>query len=976
MTALRLCIFGVFGIASATRDPAPLQRQPALQALLAFLALHPGAPLPRQQIAFTLWPDTSEKQARANLRQSLYALRAMLGDDLPLRIDPQTVALERRGGLWIDVWVFDEHMRAAQDDPGLLQAAVDCYRGALLEGCYADWVLPFRERYERLYQQALARLADHAERGGDRARAIGLTRRLLASDPFQERAVRDLMRRLARAGDRAAALACFEQFRRLIAAELDAAPLEETAALAEQIARAEPAPADALGELPVYATPFFGREAELAAIGRLLDDPACRLIVLVGMGGIGKTRLAVQAANASRARFPDGVAFVALAESRTAGDLSTALADALKVPARAGAAPEQALRSYLRARRMLLVLDNAESLGGQTEPLGALLRQAPELRLIVTSRERLYLSSEWLLPVDGLALPSGQSAAALERSSAAQLFLQRVRMVRSGFEPSPEDLHAVAQICRRLDGMPLGLELAAAWARAATCAQIADLLAGQMIRLAVPLRDLAARHRSLHAVIAHSWASLDGAEQQALRRMTVFRGGCAQEQAQRVTEADLLTLAALVDKSLLRWEGGRYHIHELVRQFLEQTGAPAEEQTALRLRHFASYLMLAEAAAAHLGGLDQPVWMERIERDYDNLRAAFDWACAQTDSAPALRLCEALWMFWYVRGHLSEGWRWCEAALAHDARQPPARGSELRATVLSQAGSFAHLCGHAARAGALHEQSLALRRELGLTHAIAASLNNLGLLAEQRGDYAEAVGRYQEAIALWRAQGRQDHLATTLNNLGVVYFALGQHDRAGGLYDESLAIWRALADPYNIGLLLYNLGDLALAEARHEPARRLLGEALAMLQGCGERRLAAHVWVSLGRVALELAQVDQARVCLGQALALLRETEDRLMLARCLEVCAALALALQRPADAVRLLAHARHMRAGLGAPPNRYDRREAERTAAQARAALADGAGALAEAEGLRLPWEQILQTAVGLSLPTPAARPQLTPD
>lgn len=272
MTALRLCMFGSFSAVCAARDPAPLQRQPALQALLTFLALHPGAPLSRQYTAFTLWPDTGERQARANLRQSLYALRSMLGGDLPLRIDPQTVALERGGGLWIDLWAFDDGLSAAQGDPARFQAAVDLYTGPLLEGCYADWLLPFRERYERHHRQALAHLADHADRSGDLARAVELTRRQLASDPFQEGAVRDLMRRLARAGDRAGALACFEQFRRLIAAELGAAPLGETAALAEQVARAEIAPADTPCRLPVYATPFVGREAELAAIGRMLDD--------------------------------------------------------------------------------------------------------------------------------------------------------------------------------------------------------------------------------------------------------------------------------------------------------------------------------------------------------------------------------------------------------------------------------------------------------------------------------------------------------------------------------------------------------------------------------------------------------------------------------------------------------------------------------------------------------------------------------
>ncbi len=960
MPPLRLTLLGSFTAASPTQEHAALQRQPALQLVLAFLALHPDTPLPRQHVAFTLWPDTSEKQARANLRQSLYALRSILGADLPLRIDQQTVALGCGGALWVDLWAFDACLDApdGQED---LQSALDLYRGALLEGRYDEWLAPFRERYGRRYQEALERLAERCEGRGEHDRAITLTRRLLESDPFQERVARALMRRLARAGDRAAALACYEQLRRLLEAELGALPLGETAALAAQIAGPEAEGGAPPCELPRYTSPFLGREPELAELARLLTDPACRLVVLLGMGGIGKTRLAIQAAGDNRRGFADGVFFVSLVGVRDAAGLVAAVTDALRLPRLPGGPPEQQLREHLRARRLLLVLDNAESLRGDVAVIDGLLRHAPGLRLLVTSRERLYLSGEWLLPVEGLPPPREPTAAALACSSAAQLFLQRARMVRPGFALSQADSVEVAAVCRRLDGMPLGLELAASWARAASCAEIAAILARPLTGLAVPFRDVDPRHHSLRTVILHSWSALDAEEQRALLCLTACRGGCDGAAGAAVAAAREQTLWALVDKSLLRYDNsGRYQLHELVRQFLDEHPADPAGRAAARRRHFEHFLALAEAAGQQPRGPDRAHWRAVLEVDHENLRAAFAWALGDADATLALRLCGALWMFWRAAGLFREGLACCEAALAHADAQGAAVDPALRAAALSQGGTLAYLQGDMVRAHALHRQGLALHRALGDLKAVAASLDSLGLLAGQQGMFAEALALCEEASALWRGLGRPEHLAAALDNQGLACFALADTGRAQRLFEESLALWRGLGDRRGQGLALCNLADVVLAEGHLPLSHALFDEALGHLEAVDEPRFVGQALVGRAQAALAQGRPEQARVGLEQGLAILRAASDQPRLARCLEGFAALSAALGRPEGAAQLLAAAAQLRA-VSSPATAPERRAAERTADAARAALGPAAWEAAAAAGRLLPWEQSLQKVFG---------------
>lgn len=945
MAALRVLFFGDFVALRNGSAVEALQRQPSLQALLLFLVLHRDVPLARQRVAFTLWPDTTEARARANLRQGVYALRSVLGDQFPLHITPQTLTLSSSGTLWTDIWTFDNALDSS--DPAQIHRAIALYRGEILQGVYAEWLAPFRERYLRRYQEALEQLADLADAEGDLYEAIALTRRLLASDPFRERSVRLLMQRLVRAGDRAAALACYADLKRLLVEELGVDPALETMALAERIGsreNASPAPAD----LPGYATPFIGRQAELTMIQTLLADPACRLITLIGLGGMGKTRLAVQAALASRMRFADGVHFIA--SSGESISLARAIASGLGVWLSGSSDLEGAVISHVRECTMLLVLDNPTMSPENTRFIARMMHQAPGVNVIVTSRERLYLEGEWLMPVDGLALPE-ENAALL--SDAVQLFLQRARMIRPGFARAPEDMQHVVAICRMLGGIPLALEMAAAWAHSMTCADIVSALSDPHA-----LWEPFHRHRAgLWAVFDQSWDALSASEQKALRCLALFRGGFSRTSAGEVAGAGVGTLAALADYSWVRCDDqGRYHMHDIVRRYLMGRLANSGEEALVCWRYFDHMLALAEAFETVFGGPDETAWGARIDAERDNLHAALEWGLDHAEPEALLRMGCALWHYWYVRGHLREGLAWLERIVAAGnaafcATSPVApehrQVEALLAKVHSRIGALLHGLGELARAQMHFEQSLAMRRLLDDAAGIAAVSTNLGLLAQDRGDYAAAVRWHHESVAFYRQSGRRTHLAAALNNLAIALFCQGDTRQAWSLHEESLALRRAVQHTRGEGLSLYNLGQVALAEEQPDLAERLFLESLDKVRTAGDRWTHAYVLISLAQVQMEQQRLHTAALTLTACLSLLRDLGDHLALTRWVEALAELAALAGQSGDAARLLGRADAMRSALGAPRPFFDQQRIEMVEALIAGRLSPSDVATARQEG-----------------------------
>ena len=620
------------------------------QALLFYLAVT-GRPHTREALAGLLWGHLAEPAAIKNLRNVLSNLRTLAGPHL--LIAREEVAFSRDSAHWLDVEVF---LSALADTSGkdlnALHEAVELYEGDFLEGFYVgealafeEWTLGRRSLLKSLVLQALQTLVVQNIERDDHGAGLRYAHRLLALEPWREETHRHAMTLLARSGQRSAALAQYELCRQVLAQELGVEPMPETTALYERLkASAAPPPHN----LPQQLTPFVGRQAELAEIGRFLRSREAQLLCLVGPGGIGKTRLALQAAArcaspevAFEMHFAHGVYFVPLAAAGAADrepgrpPLIAAMADALHFSFQGPVHPQAQLLNYLREKKVLLVLDDFDHLVAEARQLVDILRLAPGVKLLVTSRLRLNLREAWVMEVTGLDLPpapqppaGAATAKAPEEYGAVALFVQQAQRVRAGFALSEAEGPHVVQICRLVEGVPLGIELAASWLRVLSCAEIAAEIEQNLDFLTSAAQDAPERHRSLRAVFDHSWRLLSPPEQALFAALSVFRGGFQREAADRVAGASLPLLADLSDKSLLRrGEPGRYEIHEMLRQYAEEKlqASPAEYE-AVRDRHCRYFAGLMVQHMTQLKGEQPHAVLTALNAERENVRAAWNWA--------------------------------------------------------------------------------------------------------------------------------------------------------------------------------------------------------------------------------------------------------------------------------------------------------------------------------------------------------------
>jgi predicted ATPase/DNA-binding SARP family transcriptional activator len=657
-------------------------------ALLVYLAMT-GTAQPRSTLAGLLWSDLPEATARANLRLVLTKLRRALPD--LLHADRQAVALAPGHPVWVDALEVERLAAATSGaEAGELLAAVRLCRGDLLDGfelpgaaLFDDWLVARRGACRSAMLALMDRAVRQARDAGDAATGVEVARRLIELEPLHEEAHRALMWFLAKGGQRGAALAQFETCRYVLREELAIEPSPATLALREEIGRGggfaeldepvdgrERPPGVASPHLPQPLTAMVGRQAELARLRELLDDPASRLVTLVGPGGIGKTRLALEAAAARRGSHRDGVTFVSfvgaeLSEGQrdlVVASIAAALGVSLAVPRD----PLELLADHLASRELLLVLDNLEQLRDAGEVLAELLRRAPGVQVLATSRRRLGLGAEWLVEVPGLPYPPA-GAVDVASYEAVQLFEVRASLVRPGFRLAA-DADGVARLCRLLAGVPLAIELAAHWVRSATPSVIADRLAGGLDLLATSFPDVERRHRSLRGVIDWSWRLLTEQERLVLARLSVLRGGFDLDAAAAVAGATLPLLGALVDQSLVEaGEDGRYGMHELLRQYAaERLAADAADERATRERHaehFAALLPDPDTASDPVGGGGA---MDPLDAEVENLRAATDWLVANADPARLDAHLARLWPPYYRRGWFREARAILAAALARN----------------------------------------------------------------------------------------------------------------------------------------------------------------------------------------------------------------------------------------------------------------------------------------------------------------------
>lgn len=672
-----------------------------------------------------------------------------------------------------------------------------------------------------------------------------------------------------------------------------------------------------LRNVPLPATPLLGREDAVREVKslfglvtpgeeRVSPEAPGRLVTLTGPGGTGKTRLGLHLARELGIELDDGAVFVPLAAVTDPSLAPAAIASALDVELSGGDSARQAVLDHLRDRRLLLVLDNVEQVMGVADFAAEILAQSPRVLLLVTSRERLNLRGERELPLPPLALPgrAGNTRdlheafpdlAAVQQSPAVQLFLDRARRVKPDLVLAEENAGAIAEICVRLDGLPLALELAAARARLLTPVAMLERLDRRLDLLSKGARDLPDRQRTMRDTIAWSYDLLSADEQQVFSGLGVFAGGVSLEDAESVLlgecniEADIDVFESLADKSLLRIVGDdapRLMMFETIRDFAQEMLADTSLDRDLRERHACHFLELAEEAEPHLGGRAQSAWLRRLDLEQANLRAAIAWLRTGAHPQDALRLGAALWRFWWLRGDTRQDRFLLESLLA----EVPGADGHLRAQALNGAGVLADSAGDWEGAARLHTESLRLFREQDDLHGVAWTLNNLGVVELNQGHLEAAQGLLEENLAVAEQAGAEASIATALNDLGTIAHYQGDHERAIELHTRGLERFRALGDETHVARALNNLGTIIGESGDLEAACSLLAESLALHRAVGDRQGIASTLNNLAQFTGQRGDAPAAAVMFSESYALARESGNRLYAAISLENLAALLL--------------------------------------------------------------------------------------
>jgi predicted ATPase/DNA-binding SARP family transcriptional activator/DNA-binding CsgD family transcriptional regulator len=925
---LRLLLFGAPRV-EHNGQALSLRRNKAL-ALLAYLAIA-RQPQKRDALLALLWPEFDAASARNNLRRELSLLKTVLGEDV-LVADRLQIAWNPQADVWLDVAAFEaqiarvnQHSHASgelcAECAGALTSAAQLYTDDLLAGfslpdspAFDEWQILLREGLRQQLAQALQALSGWYSRSGAYGAALDSTRRWLGLDPLHEVPQRELMRLYAWAGQQAAALRQHEECAQLLEAELGAAPEPETTELHAAIearrlvspaTTTEPAPVGAttvtspaseppsparqqqpaLHSLPPLAG-FVGRQRELADLLRRLTDPDCRLLTLLGPGGIGKTRLALRAAQILAEEWTgddglaDGVLFVPLGAVETSSGLVSALAAAACFDFYPNVPPDQQLLDYFRAKRMLVILDNFEQLLDASQFVGELLAAAPGLRLLITSRVALNRDDEWFHPVGGLSFPAADDdvsgVAQLARYDAVRLFEQHARRARSDFSLSRART-PIVRLCRLVEGMPLAIELAASWLKVLSVEQVVAALERGLDILSARDKNIPARHRSMRAVLEESWRLLSVEERQTFAQLTVFAGRFNGQAAEAVADASLEVLATLVDKSLLRsGADGRLQMHELLRQFgAEQLAADRPLAHTTHARHSAYYLDFLAECETRLCGPEQQAAADEIGREADNVWAAWRWAIAHEQLESVDRALSGAYFYYFTRGSFQEGAEILSAAVAEPnvARSPDTSLRErVRARARIRRSVFRTYLNHDDLA--LHdvESALATVQALGLQRDVATAYHVLGLISLHRANFERAREQLNAALAIGRAIDDKHIVADALQQLVRICSIQGDYAEGKRLAQECLDVACAAERVYWMAQALLRLSDVSSACGEYGEAERYCRESLTLFERVSNRNGVANALGHLGWInwCLGGARLEEARTYHQQSLAIFR----------------------------------------------------------------------------------------------------------
>jgi predicted ATPase len=736
--------------------------------------------------------------------------------------------------------------------------------------------------------------------------------------------------------------------------------------------------------LPVQRTGFVGREKEVAAATELLLREGVRLVTVTGPGGIGKTRLAVQVASGLAECFPAGRHFVPLSPVSDPGLIASVIVQMLGIRVAGGQSPLEILKENLQdslRAPMLLLLDNFEHLIQAAPTVAELLDIGPNLKVLVTSRAALHVYGEHEFPVPPLALPDSRSMPALEVLSqypAVALFVQRAVAAKPDFALNRENAPAVTEICARLDGLPLAIELAAARVKVLSPSSMLTRLANRLQLLTGGARDLPQRQQTLRSAMDWSYDLLSPAEQKLFRRLSVFVGGCNLEGAEAVCDTkgdldlDLLDgMASMVDKSLVQQveqaKGeSRFVMLETIREYaLEKLEASGEE--ALTKRAHAAYCLVLAEEEATACGAEGAEWLERFALEHDNFRAGLEWLTETGDAEWGLRLGAAMFRFWEMREYLAEGRDGLGKLLKLAGAAAP---TKARARALFTAGVLAGEQGDYAAADALIRESLDIARQWDDKQGVAVSLNALAVFARDQGDVTIAHSLFEESLVLWRGLGDQKAVARSLSNLANVVKLQGDYARARSLYAECLSIFRGLGDRTGVAWSMNYQGDVARDQGDSAAARRLYEQGLAIFRELGDRWGIAGTLADLGSLAREQGNHPTARSLYRESIKIFQELDHKRGIARLLE-CFACSAAVQLEAErSLRLAGAAAALRQNIGAPLTPAEQAKLEASLHPARQALTNTVGVTAWLEGWAMPVEKAIEEVLMPEVGPPGAR------
>lgn len=850
--------------------------------LLAYLAFT-GDWVRRETLAYMFWPETDTGTARKDLRHLLGRVRGLGWLDNHLEAEGERL----RWSVPTDVQAF---LKAIQES--YWERALELYGGTLLEGFWGDgsaefsaWLETEREHLSGCWRSAVLKRAETLRKAGNPQEASQLLAKLLEHDELDEEALEAYLWTTVEAGRRGQALKAYGKFCERLSQELDLRPTVALEQLAHAIRQEDPrllavapapqheAPIARNRSLPIPATPFVGRNALLAEIAQLLHRGEYRLLTLIGPGGVGKTRLALQTAYQQRERFAGGVYFASLVALSSPNSLAAALAEALGFGFQGSQPPLEQLARHIAEGEVLLVLDNFEHLLEAAPQVAELLAQCPGLRVLVTSRERLGLEAEQILPIAGFPLPADPAQAV--HSDAVQLFSLRVQRLRPRFRLEEGNVSSILEICRLVEGSPLGIELAAAWARVLPLGAISVEIRRDTDFLAAQSPDLARRHQSIRQVFEHSWRLLTSDEQQALNRLSVFKGGFSREAAKLAARVPLPVLASLTDKSLLYTDAeGRFFRHALLFQYMGEKLAedPLLEQEA-RSEHAGYYLRVLQRCLEEIRGANPKATFALMEAELENLRSAWRWAIGESKAHLIKAGTEALMRFFDARKRYQEGIEVFAEAIAGLSPDQPEHRAALGTLLVHQAKMFLRQ-GHYDTAEALTLQALALLRPLEEFEPVIWGLGTLGETAAFGGNHPRALAHKEEALSLAQSIGSERLTAVCWGWLAITEDNLGHYERSKAHYRQAIRLFRKLGNRIGALYNLNNLSALSLDQGHPEESRTLALEALEQARLTGTRSLEGEILMRLGSACQQLGRYSEAARYSLSALELAKDELD------------------------------------------------------------------------------------------------------